>query len=98
MAQTKATITPVNVLKRPAESIGKMLSGLFSALVPDPPKTPEQIANIEKKAEQNEIQWSKFVYDSDHERAIASQQEQARYRQQEADNWKKGRDRDGRDR
>ena len=98
VAQTKATIAPVKVLKAPAQSIGNILGGLFSALVPDPPKTPKQIAYIEKKAEQNEIQWSKFVYDTDHDRAIASQQDQARYRQQEADNWKKDRDRDGRDR
>ena len=88
----------MKVLKAPAQSIGNILGGLFSALVPDPPKTPEQIAYIEKKSEQTEIQWSKFVYDTDHDRATASQQEQARYRQQEADNWKKDRERDGRDR
>jgi hypothetical protein len=89
---------PGKALNGAVRGLGGLLGGLFSALVPDAPKTPEQIAHLEAKAEKREIDWSKFVYDTDHERAIASQQEQARYRQQEAENWKKDRDRDGRDR
>jgi hypothetical protein len=82
-----------NVPGRAANVVGrgafKLAEAIFSLLVPDPPKTPAQLAKIADQKERAEIDWSKYLYNTEHERAMAHQQEQIRQQEKDRENWQK---------
>lgn len=82
---------PAKPVRSLAKGLGKALDalgGLLESLAAPPqPLTREQVKEEQRRsdaaAKDNEIEWSKYLYDNDAERIAAYQQEQERQRQTE---------------